>query len=264
MQTQGISYVQEISRLTIQRHLAGLARSGLSPKTVRNHQAALSRFCTFLVDDVEILPANPCFRLPCPKLDKPPPLFLNDSECEQALEIARANQIYSEVCLALNTGLRLAELRMLRWEDIDWSGRTVLVRKSKSKRPRKVPLNRKSLVALRYQRFRFGWCPFVFPGGHLNPCYRRGHWARNGPRKMEWWTTKALIPLREKIAKFSQMRPGSVGRGWHLFRHTFATKAVRVGVSIYQVSKWLGHAHVTTTEIYAHMGQGYDEQIEKI
>ncbi len=264
MEAQGISAPQEISRLAVKQYLTDLLEGGLSPKTIRNHLAAISQFCMYLVDDREILPANPCLRLPCSKIEKLPPLFLDAAECARALKIARDHHIYGEVYLAMNTGLRLAELRNLRWEDIDWSDPAVLVRKSKSKRFRKVPLNHKALVALRYQRFRFGRCPHVFPGGNPNPCCNPRHWARKGPRKMEWWTTKSLKPLRAKIAKFSQMPPGSVGRGWHLFRHTFATKAVRAKVSILQVSKWMGHAHVTTTEIYAHMGSVYTDEIEKI
>lgn len=264
MDKQQISCPQDISRLAVQQYLASLLQSGLKPKTVRNHQVALSRFCKFLVEDQEILQTNPCLHLPCCKLEKHAPLFLDEAECERALAIAKENLIYAEVCLALNTGLRLNELRMLLWLDIDWSGRTLLVRRSKSKRPRKVPLNRKALVALRYQRFRFGWCPHVFPGGHLNPCRNRNRRARRGPRKREWWTTKAMKPLRAKIGTLSQMPKGSVGRGFHAFRHTFATKAVRAGIPISQVSQWLGHAHISTTEIYVHMGEGYDEQIEKI
>lgn len=264
MENQQISCPADISRLAVQHYLTDLLDSGLSPKTVRNYLAAVSLFCTYLVDDRSLLAVNPCFRLPCRKAEKLPPLFLTAGECERALAIARANGFYTEVCLALNTGLRLGELRMLKWEDIDWAGRMLLVRRSKSKRPRKVPLNRKALVALRYQRFRFGRWPYVFPGGNLNPTVNYRHWARRGPRKYEWWTTKALKPLRAEISTFSQMAPGSVGRGFHAFRHTFATRCVAAKIPISQVSTWLGHASVKTTEIYAHMGEGYSEDIEKI
>jgi len=55
-----------------------------------------------------------------------------------------------------------------------------------------------------------------------------------------------------------------VGRGWHLFRHTFASRAVQAGVPIYKVAQWLGHKHVATTEIYAHLSPDFDEDIEKV
>lgn len=52
--------------------------------------------------------------------------------------------------------------------------------------------------------------------------------------------------------------------GWHTLRHTFASLLVQEGVSIYKVSQWLGHSEVRTTQIYAHLIPGYDEDISRI
>lgn len=260
---QGIHAPGQITRRAVYRHLAALADAGLSPKTIRNHQGAISHFCLFLVDNGQ-LAANPCLGIKCAKIEKKPPLYLDDRERAQALAIARAEGIYAEVSLAINTGMRMNELRLLKWGDVELDRRTLLVRKSKSKRPRTIPLNKKAVLALRLQRRRTGRFLHVFAGGRGNCAQGLGSWGRNHPRRTNWWATESLKPLRAKIGKFSQMAPGSVGRGWHLLRHSFATRAVRAGIPIYQVSKWLGHAHVTTTEIYAHAAEGYDEQIERI
>jgi len=260
---QGIHAPGQITRPAICRHLGELLKLGLSPKTVRNHHGAICLFCRFLMDHGG-LSGNPSTGIQQAKAEKKPPLYLDEAECARALEIAREKGLYAEVALAVNTGMRMNELRLLKWGDVDLDRRVLLVRKSKSKRPRTIPLNRKAIIALRFQRRRTGRFLHVFAGGRGNCAFGRGTWGRNHPRRTNWWATEALTPLRAKIGKFSQMPKGSVGRGWHLLRHTFATRAVRAGIPIYQLSKWLGHAHVTTTEIYAHLGQGYDELIERL
>ena len=52
------------------------------------------------------------------------------------------------------------------------------------------------------------------------------------------------------------------GMGFHTLRHTFASRLVQAGVSIYKVSQWLGHRSVNTTQIYAHLATGHDSDIE--
>jgi len=52
--------------------------------------------------------------------------------------------------------------------------------------------------------------------------------------------------------------------GWHEFRHTFSSRLVQQGISLYKVSKWLGHSDFKTTQIYAHFAPVYDNDIEKL
>ncbi len=49
----------------------------------------------------------------------------------------------------------------------------------------------------------------------------------------------------------------------HILRHTFASQRAIAGVSLYKISKWLGHSNYSTTQIYAHLQAG-DEEIDKI
>ena len=52
--------------------------------------------------------------------------------------------------------------------------------------------------------------------------------------------------------------------GWHEFRHTFASQLAQKGVSLYKISKWLGHSDISTTQIYAHFAPIYDGDIERL
>ena len=63
---------------------------------------------------------------------------------------------------------------------------------------------------------------------------------------------------------FKQLSIRGDRMGWHVFRHTFAAQAVQSGVPIWTLSQWLGHREVTTTQQYAHLVQGYQEDIAKI
>lgn len=245
----------EISSLNIQQYLTALTKQK-APKTVRNHHAALSRFCKFL-NKRGILSANPCHDLILPPVEERLPLFLDDAEVALALTLAAENGIFCEVCLALNTGLRRSELRNLTWRDISFSRRALTVIRSKSGRPRTVWLNSKALVALTEQHEHTGDCRYVFPS------HRWGKMWTNAKRGIKWWA-HALQPLQDAIPKFRELPKGSTGRGWHLFRHTFASRAAQAGVSIQKISKWLGHKHVSTTEIYAHLSPNFDPDIERV
>ena len=65
-------------------------------------------------------------------------------------------------------------------------------------------------------------------------------------------------PVRERAA-----RPGAAGPDPSAFRHTFASRPAQAGVSLYKLAQWMGHSDLRTTEIYAHLQAGCDEEIEK-
>jgi len=256
--------VSEITTHAIQAYMVQLAGRGLKPKTLANRLSTISRFCTLLVERDQ-LEYNPCRRVRLPRKEIPPPRFLNSVEVAKALALAQQHGIYCEVCLAVNTGLRMTELRLLEWRDIDFDRRALLVRRSKSRRHRTVWLNQRALAALKEQYARSGMYVYVFPGGRRRKDGRpgKGPWNPNQPRGERWWL-EALKPLQAAIPTFQSIDKGSVGRGWHLLRHTFASRLVQAGVPIYKVSAWMGHSDVKTTMIYAHLSPDFDEDIEKV
>jgi len=244
----------QLTRRCVAGYLGDLAARGRGRKTIRNHQCAISAFCGFL----EIEP-NPCARINVGRTDERLPQWLDDDEIATVLAIARRRGIWPEVRLALATGLRMSELRRLQWPDIDLPRRCLAVRKSKSGRPRIVPLSRDAILALRVQRRRAGTFDHVFPARRTWPggcCYR--HRMRSSISFL-----RSLRPVQEAVPKFRALPGRSTGRGWHLLRHTFASRLAQAGVSLYKIAEWMGHSDVRTTQIYAHLQQGFDEDIEK-
>ena len=121
-----------------------------------------------------------------------------------------------------------------------------------------MPLSRSARVALRFQRFRTGKFRQVFPARQT----WRGGWRYvDRPRAANWWK-RAIAPIQDAIPLFRSLPGCSTGRGWHLFRHTFASRAAQAGVSLYKLAQWLGHSDIRTTQRYAHLQVGFDEQIE--
>jgi integrase len=249
-----IRHAHDVTTERIQGWLAKLEQQGRSVKTLWNHKGAISRFCEFLIDRDQIQ-VNPCRRVKVAKLEKAPPRWLTPEQHEQALELAKQHGIHAEVATALYTGLRRDELRRLQWIDVDFERAVVIVRKSKGKRPRAVPMTEKLRAVLQAHRATTGKALYVFPGRQWS-----GH---SGMRRGGWWEL-ALKPLQAEMPAFYEgMGEKATGRGWHLFRHTFASRLVQAGVPLIKVSAWLGHANISTTMIYAHMAPGHDADIEK-
>ena len=258
----GICTPEDLDVAAVQRYLAGLQKAGRSKKTIWNHRSAVAGFCAWLVGR-GLLARNPAADVKLARPERQLPRYLDDAEIAEVLRIARARGFGPEACLALATGLRLGELIRLRWADVDLGRRCLAVRQSKSGRPRVVPLSAAALAALAEQADRSGGFAHVFPARRT---WRGGWRYEDRPRASNWWR-RALRPVQEAVPKFRALPGSSTGRGWHLFRHTFASRAAQGGpgrpaASIWKIAGWLGHSSVRTAEMYAHARDGYDEDIE--
>lgn len=254
----GIERPGQITTATVQSYLAGEARAGRSLKTLHNVRSALSGFCRCLVR-LGFLPADPCAAIRLRRLPRRLPRYLTPAQSATVLHLADRAGIWPEVALALATGLRLSELIRLAWADVDLAGRIVTVREAKGGRGRTVPLSDLAVAALVRQRQITGGMAQVFPARQT----WRGGWRYVDRRRASNWWRRALRPIQAALPVFGQAGPTATGRGWHLFRHTFASRAAQDGVSLYKIAAWMGHRDVRTTEIYAHLQAGYDPDIER-
>lgn len=256
-----ISELSHINVEKVEQYLCYLRETGRNGKTVENHKSAISGFCKFL-QLRHILDDNPVQYIASLNLPDTIPVYLSDRDVKRCLDIADNEGIIIEVTLALHTGLRMSELQNLNWRDIDFEMRQLIVTESKSKRPRTVPLNKKALEALKIQRKLYPRYDWVFPGGQRE--HRRARWTKNIKRSHQWWSVYALKRLKEKVRTIKKIPRGHTGRGWHIFRHTFATRLAKKGVDIFKIKDWLGHRKVDTTMRYVHLARNYDKDIELI
>lgn len=139
-------------------------------------------------------------------------------------------QLYHIVILLLLTGARKQEALKAEWRDFDIDNRVWVIPETKSGRCRKVPLSDMLLALLTTLPAR-GQSPFLFP----NP--------------------KTGRPYRSIFASWNSARinAGLAHVRIHDLRHSFASFLVNSGRSLYEVQRLLGHAHIKTTQRYAHL-----------
>ena len=128
-------------------------------------------------------------------------------------------------------------LRILINEDFDFQKRRIRVRKAKSGRPRYVPM-RPIVIETLKSIPRMIDNSFVFYGR------KRGERLKDVPKEWESWLAMA----------------GIKNFRWHELRHTFASRLVNSGVSLYAVQAFLGHSSIKVTERYSHLAQEYLQQ----
>lgn len=194
--------------------------------------------------------------------DHPLPVVLSRAEVRALLNTVRENRFKAVLALIYHCGLRVGEAVRLRPCDIDGARKVVRVIDGKGGRNREVPIAQEMLVRLRrywcFHRNR-GW---LFPGvgrGWRERCQtlQAAMAAASGPMSV----SSVQAALRIVVAGAGIKKAATC----HSLRHSFATHLLESGVSIRQVSEYLGHASVASTLIYLHVteiseGKGREAQ----
>lgn len=153
------------------------------------------------------------------------------------------------VVFALNTGCRLNEIILLKWEDLDFTRKTIRIIKTNTKtnQERYNQMNiqlenllrsmAKEKIAKKIES------PLVFCDEKI---YDKENPSWQDKRKIYNYVRHNFYKIRGNIKGLTSFR-------FHDLRHSFATKMVDEGINIYVISKMLGHSTVKTTEIYAHV-----------
>jgi len=198
-----------------------------SPATVNYHLSVLSKIFSMAIDQ-DVLEVNPCKRVKRLRLENQRMRVLSESEEEALLEAVGPYTLLRHVIVvALNTGLRKGEILALKWDDIDFEREVMIVKKSKSGRPRIVPLNNSVLEILggRQRNSRY-----VFP----NP--------KTGKRLKD---VKRSFSTALRNAGIKDFR-------FHDLRHTAATRMADRGADAFTLMKILGHSDIRMTSRYTH------------
>lgn len=261
-----VAFPSDITSKVIEAYLSDLVTVyHAGPKTVLNHKSCISGFCKFLRAR-HLIDRNPCADVICqrpPKLHDSP-MIETHPNLDALLKMARELGLEAPVLLAICAGPRLSEIARMEWRDVNFVGRTIIIRSADGLRQRVVPLARMALEALFVQQKKTGHLTYVFPARHT---FRRGFKYVDRPCSANT-LLRQLKPIQDAFSEFKSMPAHSVGRGWDLFRHMFASRLIAADVPIEDVQDWLGHNDIKTTERFVHVARPvarrYDPQIEKV
>jgi len=215
-------------------------RQGSSPRTIQRRLSALRSFCNFLLRE-RALDANPAVGVQAPKARKRLPETMDVDLMTRLLEFRTDSQLSVRdkaiMELFYSSGLRLSELVGLNLGDVDRGDRTVRVL-GKGRKTRVVPVGKHALDAIaRWLKER---ATLAATGEQALFVGQRGE--RLGARA-----------IQKRVAGWAKQQ--GLGRHVHphLFRHSFATHLLESSQDLRGVQELLGHANISTTQVYTHL-----------
>jgi integrase/recombinase XerD len=248
--------LETVNRDDLVDFLAGLYRNRLESRTVARQLVTLRNFFRF-AQGQELIAADPTINLESPKIRKSLPGYLRLEEVERLLsqpdeQTALGLRDRAMLEVLYSTGLRVSELVNLRVSDLDAKSGCVRCI-GKGDKERIVPVGRKALgMVEKYVRgsrstlireAKKGPSPMLFVNRRGAPLSRVGVW-------------KILSTYGRKAGLRVSLTP-------HMLRHSFATHLLEHGADLRSVQLMLGHADISTTQIYTHVVEERLKQVYK-
>jgi integrase/recombinase XerD len=225
------------------RYLDSLYRAGLGSRSVARHLSTLRSFYAFLVREGRIS-SDPTEHLGAPRQWQTIPKFMNPEEIERLSQSPDAGRPiglrdHAMIELLYATGLRVSELCSLGIGDLNLDP-GVLRATGKGRKQRMIPVGNAALAAV--QAYLESGRPAILKG---RPSRYLFVTARGGPMtRQAFW--KLLRSHGRKAGVFHHLTP-------HAIRHSFATHLLEGGADLRSVQTMLGHADISTTQIYTHV-----------
>lgn len=210
-----------------------------APGTVVRYLAALSHAFTIAVKEWGWLDVNPVRNVRRPREPRGRVRMLSAEEQARLLAACRESrnpQLEPIVLLAIYTGMRQGEILALRWEDVDFQRRRVVVQDSKNGERRGLALVGPALAALLdHGRLRRLGCDLVFPSPKdpTRPADIRSAWD--------------AAVARAELVDFR----------FHDLRHTAASYLAMSGASLAEIAEVLGHKTLAMVKRYSHITEGH-------
>ncbi len=239
-----------IDRLALRSFMGELSRRGLAKRSIARAVSVLRTFYRFLGTRYGV-EHNPAKGVRLPKLERRLPAVLDRQQVDELFHYAqslaeeggfgeRRDLAILEVFYA--TGMRLSELAGLNLADVDVVSDQVKVR-GKGRKERIVPLGGYASRALRSY---YGVRDDLLQGLPRGRGDRRAVFlSRRGSR---------LSPrgIQQVVGRFLRQLDGRKGVKVHTLRHSFATHLLDAGADLRAVQELLGHASLSTTQVYTH------------
>ncbi|BCJ85824.1 site-specific tyrosine recombinase XerD [Effusibacillus dendaii] len=243
LRQNGIEDIDQTRRASIIGYLAGLQKMGRATTTISRNLASIRSFYGFLLRD-GLIEGDPTANLESPKVEKKLPQVLSVQDVERLLEspdLRTHAGIRDKAMLELlyASGIRVSELVSLNIEDVNIN-MGFLKCFGKGSKERIIPLGAVALKILdqymnrsRQSLVRDASERSLFLNHHGQRLTRQGFWK-----------------IIKKYAKAANIKKEITP---HTFRHSFATHLLENGADLRSVQEMLGHADISTTQIYTHI-----------
>jgi integrase/recombinase XerC len=241
----------EIDRKVLRDYLTSLTKQGIVKASIARKLSAIRSFYRYLVRE-KIISASPIEMVSSPKLDKRLPSFLTLEEVERLLNApdlstpqGQRDQALLELLYA--SGLRVSELVNLDLNQIDLDTNEIRVW-GKGSKERMVLMGEPAAEALR--NYLKQGRPKLLAQKRINALFLN----RYGQRLPERRVQKMLEDYAKKAGIGKRVHP-------HILRHTFATHLLDGGADLRVVQELLGHARLSSTQIYTHVTKGQARKV---
>jgi integrase/recombinase XerD len=235
----------------IRSYLDSLYEAKLSSRSIARHLTTLRNLYRFLLREGRTT-VDPTSALTSPKQWSNLPKYLSLEDVDRLLQAPDPSTLQgvrdrAMLELLYATGLRVSELCLLRMTD--WNATLGVIHVTgKGNKQRLVPVGRSALAAVgvyldtnRPQLLKGRPSPYLFVTARGGPMTRQGFW-------------KLLTGHGKKVGIFRRLTP-------HVVRHSFATHLLERGADLRSVQSMLGHADISTTQIYTHVLQSRLRQV---
>lgn len=238
-----ITDLNEVQRFQIIRFLAKLKDDGKSSKTLARHIASIRAFHQFLLRE-KAVDQDPTVHIESPQQERSLPKVLSIQEVEKLLESPKVHDHFgirdkAMIELLYATGIRVSELIGLNIDDVHLTMGFVRCM-GKGSKERIIPIGRTAQHAI---------SDYLDNGRHLflkkqkDDALFLNHLGKRLTRQGFW---KILKRLTQEAGITKELTP-------HTLRHSFATHLLENGADLRAVQEMLGHADISTTQIYTHV-----------
>lgn len=252
LQQQGITAVKDVTETSLNSYVLFLEREGKAAATVSRYIASFKGFFEYCLKKGVIL-EDPADRLKPPKVEKKFPQILTIAETQRLMEgpdLTSDKGIRDRAMLELlyATGIRVSELISLKASDVNLTMEYVICHEKSKDRIIPFGSQAKTALQLYMDQTRAGMIgengtDHLFVNCSGKPMSRQGFW-----KLIKYYAEKAEI---EK-----EITP-------HTFRHSFAAHLLENGADVHSVQQMMGHADVSTTQMYLEMQPGTVRDVYK-
>lgn len=240
---ESLETIHEIDRNHIMGYLLFLKENGKASTTLARNIASIRSFHQFLLRE-KVSTQDPSVHIETPKTERKLPKVLSTEEVEALLDTPASNDPFSKrdkamLELLYATGIRVSELVHLNLGDVHLDMGFIRCI-GKGNKERIIPLGKMAQAAI--EQYLHNGRSIMLKGKKTEALFLNHHGNRLS--RQGFWKILKLLARKAHIEK--ELTP-------HTLRHSFATHLLENGADLRAVQEMLGHADISTTQIYTHV-----------